>query len=221
MSRTDKDRPWWVKSLQDGKIIDHDHRKGVCIPETLELNKFYSGGTGYRRHPHCKKSFWVDVTCSRQMINGRKEIVYSRELSSKWGSFRPKTRGQDPCWSRVCDGHTHGEYDYLGRIYCDEKINTQCLGHTTHVFDRSIPCDCDTWPTPSTCDIREPDRSNRRRYTYGGVPTWFVREVYHGPERRRERELRDMAREYNAYGDIEDDDFFNRQGRNSARWDWW
>ena len=36
MSRTDKDRPWWVMTLQDDNYISHDHRFGKCIEETPE-----------------------------------------------------------------------------------------------------------------------------------------------------------------------------------------
>lgn len=58
---------------------------------------------------------------------------------------------------------------------------------------------------------------------YGeSVPGWFVKHVWREPERRRERDdLRDLAREYNTYGDLEDDDFPNYQARNSAKWYYW
>jgi hypothetical protein len=53
------------------------------------------------------------------------------------------------------------------------------------------------------------------------VPSEFVRTYYHKPERARERKLRDYAREYNTYGELEDGDFENRQSRGSARWLYW
>jgi hypothetical protein len=48
--------------------------------------------------------------------------------------------------------------------------------------------------------------------------SWFVDHVWHNPERVRTRDqLRNLAREYNTYRDIEDDDFPNWQARNRAR----
>ena len=53
-------------------------------------------------------------------------------------------------------------------------------------------------------------------------PKDFIDEVWNGPERRRERDgLRNMAREYNTYGDLENDDFGNYQHRHNAEWLWW
>lgn len=53
------------------------------------------------------------------------------------------------------------------------------------------------------------------------VPNWYVDHVWHNPERVRERDLLGkMAKEYNATGGIEDDDFPCWQGRYSAWWGW-
>lgn len=56
----------------------------------------------------------------------------------------------------------------------------------------------------------------------GSVPKWFIDHVYNNPERVRVRDdLRNMAREYNAYNDLEDDDFPNHQHHYGASWYWW
>lgn len=53
------------------------------------------------------------------------------------------------------------------------------------------------------------------------IPRWYINHLWNGPERVRVRDgLRNLAREYNSYGDIEDDDFPNWQARNCARWSW-
>lgn len=55
----------------------------------------------------------------------------------------------------------------------------------------------------------------------GGVPKWFIDHVWHNPERTRERDRLDRMRyEYNANGDIEDDDLPCWQARHSAHWLW-
>jgi hypothetical protein len=52
-------------------------------------------------------------------------------------------------------------------------------------------------------------------------PHWFIRHVWSGPERVRERDqLGKMVKEYNATGDLEHGDFPNWQARNCARWLW-
>jgi hypothetical protein len=51
------------------------------------------------------------------------------------------------------------------------------------------------------------------------LPSQIVRVLWNGPERQRERTgLRRMALEYNAFGDIDDGDFVNRQHRHGVKW---
>lgn len=58
--------------------------------------------------------------------------------------------------------------------------------------------------------------------TLMSTPRWFVRCLWSGPERQREREgLRALAGEYNAYGDLTDGDFASWQHRHSASWLYW
>jgi hypothetical protein len=60
-----------------------------------------------------------------------------------------------------------------------------------------------------------------RLYGRAGAPGWFIRHVWSGPERVRERDkLGKMVKEYNATGELADDDFPNWQARHCARWLW-
>ncbi len=62
-------------------------------------------------------------------------------------------------------------------------------------------------------------------FEYGALmhpPSWYVRHVWNGPERVRERaQLGEMVKEYNAAGEIEDDDFGCWQHRHMAHWLYW
>lgn len=60
-----------------------------------------------------------------------------------------------------------------------------------------------------------------RPYGPSGVPTWFVRLEFTGPERRRVRdECRDAMKEYNSTGEVDTIPSIT-QHRHMARWDWW
>lgn len=55
----------------------------------------------------------------------------------------------------------------------------------------------------------------------GRVPHWYTHHVWFEPDRVRTRDtLRDMAKEYNALGVLEDGDFPNYQHRHGATWYW-
>ncbi len=211
-----------VREHQDGHPMEHDHRNGECIEETLEYTK-YADGRWQRGHNHCNKDVTLDVSCRRQKVNGKKQIVYDFEPPTRYTYIRPKNRRQPPCWEWVCNGHTHGEYDWEERIFCRDKIFTYCQGHAVRVRQPENECVCDDYPPRPTCTLSYSSiRSGRKwRYTAGGVPSAFVTAYYHKPERGRERKLKDMAREYNMNGDIEDYDFENRQARSSVRWIYW
>lgn len=199
MSRTDKDRPLWVQNAEHG-LIDHDHRTGECIISDDQRDKWNSWRNHWRR---CNKRVIVEYNCTKDDPNF---TAYS---------WRTRSRRQT-CWTWVCECDIDEPHEWM--FHCDNPGRVQCAGHTRVEYDDSIPCVCDDRPPLATCT---PDWVYGRAYVTGGVPTWFVRQDYHRPERARERKLRDLAREYNTYGDIEDDDFVNRQARNSCRWTWW
>ena len=213
MSRTDKDRPWWVTNFQDGpELYDHDHRNGVCIEETLEYAKWAQHRSW--RHTCKKRTTWLEY-CTKAEAHAKRSPyrVYGE-------------RNYDKCWTTTCD---HPRYMYRTRTYhdtwgCPDATRRQCAGHREYGWDASIACSCDDFPPRPTCDRTAVDDRNgtrRWRYTWGGVPSEFVRTYYHKPERARERSLNDYAREYNTYGELEDGDFDTRQARNSARWLYW
>lgn len=55
-----------------------------------------------------------------------------------------------------------------------------------------------------------------------GIPRWFRKAKWYGPERQRELvELNNMRREYNYYGHIVADDFPDREGMRDLWWDWY
>jgi hypothetical protein len=61
----------------------------------------------------------------------------------------------------------------------------------------------------------------KRLFGKAGSPGWFIRHVWSGPERVRQRvKLGEMAKEYNATGELDDGDFGNWQARHCARWLW-
>lgn len=193
MSRTDKDRPYWVRVL-DYNLIDHDHRDGKCIISDDRRERWSMHRHHYRT---CKKRVEVVEYCTK------------KDPHRDWN-------GQT-CWKYVCDEDIPDAWkrEHHG---CQKMRRVGCIGHKKIERDNSIPCICDDFVRP-TCFRSMPYPEGR--YTYGGVPSWFVREVYHRPERARERKLRDVMREFNAGEDIEDYDFENRQARNEARWIWW
>lgn len=95
---------------------------------------------------------------------------------------------------------------------------TRCRGHRLRTFYPERSCSCDELPEAPTCTAERVYR------TYGGrqtAPRDYRRDLWFGPERARERDdLRGAAREYNAYGEVDDFDFPNPQARHQASW-WW
>lgn len=58
-------------------------------------------------------------------------------------------------------------------------------------------------------------------WKWGVAPRWFIRHVWSGPERVRERDqLGRMVKEYNSTGTLEDGDFPTYQARHGAWWLW-
>lgn len=52
-------------------------------------------------------------------------------------------------------------------------------------------------------------------------PRWYVRHVWHAPQRTIIRDqLQEAAKEYSANGSLDDFDFVNIQARHGASW-WW
>lgn len=107
----------------------------------------------------------------------------------------------------------HTLHSYKGCNLPDEPIRFNARMRPGYPHDGWMDCFwMPAWPAYRQC----------RWLMFGkAVPKWFVDHIWNGPERVRVRDgLRNLAREYNSYGDIEDDDFPNWQARNCARWSW-
>lgn len=65
-----------------------------------------------------------------------------------------------------------------------------------------------------------PYHPNRPIYWNKVPPRWYVLHRYHNPQRVHKRDtLREALKDYNANGNTEIETV-DRQGRNSAQWDW-
>lgn len=199
MSKTDKDAPFWVQNSWHG-MIDHDHRRGECIVSEDQRDRWPAWRNHHRR---CNKRVEVTTYCTK----------YDPNTYYSW----PARRRVQTCWKWEYKCNPDPD-EFHWHIYCERDYYAKCIGHRKIEYRNEIPCTCDERPEVATCF---PSWKAGQFYIWGGVPSAFVRTYYHKPERARERKLRDLAREYNAYGDIEDGDFVNHQARNSARWDYW
>lgn len=120
-------------------------------------------------------------------------------------------------------------YEPVHDVYCP---NYRDRRWSTRPADR--PCDLPEravrhggWPARRlvrgcTWEPVWPSRREMRWLTFGKhQPRWFVRHTWSGPERVRKRDkLGKMVKEYNATGQIYNDDFPNWQGRHCSRWLW-
>lgn len=197
MSRTDKDAPYWVRVARESRVIDHDHRDGVCIVGDDRRESW----SAWRHHvrERCRKYELIEYTCTKD----------NPERPRAWSIWR-KPEARPVCWDRSYRVDEQGNWTWHV---------TQCLGHSRWVRHDDRPCVCDA-RSRATCFPAQPDEWTWSAWGGGGVPRWFVREVWTGPERRREREgLRARARAYNA-GERDDLDYENSQHRHGARWDW-
>ena len=202
MAHTDKDRPYWVR-IRDYNLIEHDHTRGECIVDDDRRNRWSSWTRHWR---NCRKRITVEWSCTKAEPNR----VPSRYVAY---GVRADLWGQT-CWTWVC-----GCEDFNPHHICPNRVRVQCIGHSRRETDDSIPCVCDDREPRATCFPTEPDSVRYSCFGGGGVPSEYVRSVWHGPERRREREdLRDAACLYNAGEDLEDFDFPCPQARSQARW---
>lgn len=200
MSKTDKDIPWRIREFFEGEI-EHDHRHGECVIETLDEAK--RGFVGRHNHyARCKKRSRVEIACPG--------AGYTR----------------DDCSTAMTEWLALDIYARLELRIWDAKrytCTTRKTPHWKYVYDETIYCpgceDIEARRNP-TCDYSIP--YGRSRYFRSPPPSWYINHVWTGPERVRERDkLNDLRREYNAHGELEDGDFENRQTRHSARWLWW
>lgn len=120
-------------------------------------------------------------------------------------------RGRKTCWTAAYVRDDPDDY------YSFRWVVRQCDGHDKITVVDEIPCCCDDRPEDPTCTFAW-------SFRYGSPPKWYIDEIFHRPERRRERgQLESMRREFNASGwdAAEDFDFDNRQARSGAKYTWW
>lgn len=223
MSRTDKDRPEWVIRHVENFAINHDHRSGKCIEETLEYARNYNSGmyrSGYRHN--CLKRLEHEYYCT--------EDSPFRTYTYRWSKGRFwKPSGENSCWGEweVATQYVGPRYPgvhHNGFLYRTKKNG--CLGpHKRWETVETIPCVCNGWPVTPTCEPSWYGEDLGHRYwsAYGarGISmSERCRVGWHGPERRREREAANgWIKEARAGGDLDDWDYDNRQAGNSVLWD--
>ena len=96
---------------------------------------------------------------------------------------------------------------------CDADVDP--LEAFQHAYDRPRPRYVRVLKSPQ-CGWTMPHAS------FSSPPHWYVRHVWHGPERVRERaRLGQMVKEYNATGELADGDFANHQARHGAAWSYY
>ncbi|GAB2576401.1 hypothetical protein [Kribbella endophytica] len=94
MSRTDKDRPNWVIRQVENHPIQHDHRHGNCIEQTLTFDPRATckptRSDGTDRHPHGR--FGPDAEEIHQLHHvpeRRRERDELRRLLGAWNAGDP------------------------------------------------------------------------------------------------------------------------------------
>jgi hypothetical protein len=128
-----------------------------------------------------------------------------------------RTDKDKPWQLRAADGQDGSYIRHVcgGRVPCD--IDVDPYDFWKNAYNRTSPDarHYRVWKAPS-CGPTVP-------YAYFvHPPHWYVRHVWTGPERVRERaQLGEMVKEYNAGGDLADGDFANYQHHHGAHWSWW
>lgn len=213
MSRTDKDRPHWVIRHTENYPIEHDHKGGACVEETLKYARDYNAGayrSGYRHS--CLKRLEYEYYCTEA-----EPFRVSRYSWSKGRSWRPS--GETVCW---------GEYQVFAGYGSSYPLAMRtkkngCLGpHKRWEHVDTIPCVCNGWPVAPTCNPAWYGDESGWTYSSSYRPPSMSERTHtewHGPERRREREAgRDWVKAWNSGDDLDDWDFENRQARGEALW---
>lgn len=206
MSRTDKDRPYWVqvRDAANGRV-EHDHRLGYC--EISDDRRDRWGAWRHHYHKHCKKYELIEWTCTRADPFIDESRAWLRSAAGRREARR--------CWKSWYGESAEGAGDW-------HWMSIQCVGHKRWERHEDWPCSCDERST-ATCFPDAGTVDGWNHYTRGGVPSTFVRVYYHKPERARVRAgLHDARLRWNSGEDLEDEDLLpERQARNSCRWLYW
>lgn len=181
MSRTFKDRPHWVKKNDPSfrPFIEHDHTSGECVEETFEEIRNFAGGQ-------------VDWKISNQHARRCKKRNYYTEYCTK---DDPHTSYFSRCWTRIWNWDGRNQF-------------IPCPGREAYTVDPDAPCSCDRHPEPSrsTCYIDFPRSVGMDEIYTGPSRSDHVNLFGTRPERTRVRDgLRGMVKDYNANGDLSDE----------------
>lgn len=203
MSRTDKDRPYWVRARAEGHL-EHDHRTGECIPEDPTSHQVPLWSRRRRHAPVCAKRVETFYYCTPESPEtfGWGERCWGTWIDAEY-SWVPCAQTGDPIWT-------------VTRL---RRRRRGCEGHTVVTWAPGNACVCDQYPPSPTCYWAAESQ-------WDSPTPQAVALGYHRPERRRARdELNEARRRYNGGDDLEGDrdgfDFVHRQGRSSVAWDWY
>jgi hypothetical protein len=203
MSKTDKDRPYHVRTFFEGHI-EHDHREGVCRPASM--------GDTWRWSTHnCTRYETIEYECPG--------FSYGQKFTYNFRSGPAATcyalrREFDDEYRAIESGDFRASWLLSQRW---RKTRFCGVTHTYRKFHKDWACEtCETRPTCYYWANHRP-----YRWSVRNVPKWFVDHTWNNPERVRERDtFRNMVKDYNTnFGDAELD-FDNPQHRHRSRWHW-
>jgi len=194
MSRTRKDRPYWVRE-NDSTLTNHKH---LLCGKTVYKRQYLVSEEGEPLYYHNKgtkigfdwsKGYENGVTELQARIHRELYKEYWVEVEYDWGWF--------PAFELVVDF-----------VYPDECTAGQKHTKESQRFrNGTLPC------TPEM-----PPEESRHRH---GFSTQEDRAILSGSSRRKSRDtLIGYAKEYNANGDVDDSDMDVSQHRHSMSW-WW
>lgn len=110
----------------------------------------------------------------------------------------------------------------------NDTTYTRKINHYHNVWRHKGECTFSNEPYKSAEDDRDRycgwDLTGKDKWHWydGGVPKWFIDDRYYNPERVRTRDtLREAVKEYNANGELDDFDYWNRQHRHNASYYYW
>jgi hypothetical protein len=182
VSRTDKDAPYWVRTNRDG-IIEHDHRRGTCVPE----DPFHSSGG----RPHGRKN--RHAGCAHYEVYTK--FCTPEEVARQY-------------WRRhVCLTPRYVEVWEGGQLRVVARGLIACVGHEYWRWNPDVSCRCDDVPTP-TCSwgLLPGDEPN-----WYNDPSADVNLYDRRPIRQKTRtDLEASRRRYNGGDTLEDWDFVER-----------
>lgn len=133
-----------------------------------------------------------------------------------------RTDAHTPYWAQAV------WYESVHHLYCPFYLHRSWLSRTPRQ-----PCNLPERPVRHagsrtrlyvplcTWEPVWPNWRSSQKYYGSRVPRWYRHHIWFEPERTQERDiLGEMAKEYNALGELDDGDFPNHQHRHGAKWYW-